>query len=77
MAGTNALGLEYRQSFLGQGAYPLVEHRRDKATGRLAGWTERYVRVLFDGPDDLMGKIVPVLAARATTDGLHAIIRDT
>lgn len=33
----------------------LVEHQRDRASGRLKGYTANYVRVLLDGPDALMG----------------------
>jgi len=71
------LALAYKQSFLGQTVCPIVEHRRDKETGLLAGWSARYVRVLFDGPDDLMGKIVPVLVETATAETLHAVTSHT
>jgi threonylcarbamoyladenosine tRNA methylthiotransferase MtaB len=36
----------------------LVESKRDKQTGMLRGYTERYVRAMLDGPDDLKGKLI-------------------
>ena len=60
------LALAYKQKFLGKLVYPLVEHERDRATGQLCGYTERYLQVAFDGPDELKGRIVPVMAQRCT-----------
>jgi len=57
------LARTYRERFVGRTLHPLVEHRRDRATGLLCGYTERYVRVLVEGPDALMGRIVAVRAA--------------
>ena len=67
------LALAYKRLFLGRTVRPLVEHRRDRDTGLLAGWTERYLRVAFPGPDSLMGRIVPVRAAQASADRILAI----
>jgi threonylcarbamoyladenosine tRNA methylthiotransferase MtaB len=55
-------GAAWRQSFVGERLEVLVESRRDEATGLLTGLTERYLRVLFSGPDRLMGQIVDVHA---------------
>jgi len=68
------LALEYKRLFLGQTVFPLVEHRCDRATRLLAGWTERYVRVVFAGPDDLKGKIIPVRAEAATPQVIRGIM---
>ncbi|HEY5648768.1 MAG TPA: hypothetical protein VIU33_04675 [Nitrospiria bacterium] len=38
----------------------LVEEARDTETGLLKGLTENYIRVLFDGPDELRNRVVPV-----------------
>jgi len=43
----------------------LVEHRRDRHTRRLTGYSERYISVLLDGDDDLMGRTVPVQLIRS------------
>ena len=62
------LALGYKRSFLGETVLPLVEHRRERESGRLAGWSPRYLRVEFDGPDALMGRIVPVRVQAAMPD---------
>jgi len=36
----------------------LVERRRDRHTGLLKGLTDNYLRILLEGPDSLMGKLV-------------------
>jgi threonylcarbamoyladenosine tRNA methylthiotransferase MtaB len=36
----------------------LIEHNRDRRTGKLCGYTDNYVKVLIDGPDQLMGSFV-------------------
>lgn len=38
----------------------LFEHRRHVDSGKLRGYTERYIHVLAEGDDALMGRIVPV-----------------
>jgi len=47
----------FHRQWIGREVDVLVEHRRDRRTGRLDGLTERYVRVLFDGPSELMGRL--------------------
>jgi threonylcarbamoyladenosine tRNA methylthiotransferase MtaB len=42
----------------------LVENTRDRKTGKLCGYSDRYIKVLFDGPDDLMNEIVDVHVER-------------
>lgn len=54
------LALEYKRGFIGRVVMPLVEHDRDRKTGRLCGYTERYMKVIFDGGDELAGRIVNV-----------------
>ncbi|HUS59041.1 MAG TPA: tRNA (N(6)-L-threonylcarbamoyladenosine(37)-C(2))-methylthiotransferase MtaB [Planctomycetota bacterium] len=46
----------YRKQFAGEDVEVLVESQRD-ARGRLCGYTREYIRVEFDGPDDLMGRL--------------------
>jgi len=59
------LSLSVRRAFLGETEDVLVEARRDRETGSLAGYTPRYVRVAFDGPDGLFGRVVPVTLTAA------------
>ncbi|MBM4085027.1 MAG: MiaB/RimO family radical SAM methylthiotransferase, partial [Planctomycetes bacterium] len=60
------LALAYKRQFLGQRVNVLVETQRDARTGKLCGYTERYVKVAFDGPDGLKNTIVAVAAKSAT-----------
>lgn len=53
----------YRRSFLGKELNVLVETKRDKLTGLLKGYSDNYIHMLFEAPDDLMRKIVPVKVA--------------
>ena len=66
------LALDYHRRFLGRVVEPLVETRRQKPTGRLCGYTERYVRTAFEGPDALMGGLARVRVKEATEHGLVA-----
>ncbi|MDO8524923.1 MAG: radical SAM protein, partial [Candidatus Omnitrophota bacterium] len=50
----------YREAFKDKVVDVLVETKRDKFTGLLTGYSANYIRVLFDGPDKLMGNIAPV-----------------
>ena len=47
----------------------LFEHQRDRASGRLKGYSRNYLRVHADGSDDYMNREVPVRMTRAD-DGL-------
>lgn len=62
------LGLEFAERYVGEEALVLVE-QRDRQSGQLSGLTGNYLRVAFDGPDTLRGRIVPVLVQSA---GSHA-----
>jgi threonylcarbamoyladenosine tRNA methylthiotransferase MtaB len=59
------LSLSVRGEFVGEIEPVLVETKRDRDTGRLAGYTPRYVRVTFEGDDSLAGRVVPVRIAAA------------
>jgi threonylcarbamoyladenosine tRNA methylthiotransferase MtaB len=50
----------FQAAFLGRRLEVLVEHRRDPATGLLAGLTANYLAVRLEGGDELGGRIVPV-----------------
>ncbi len=50
----------YRELFLKKPLDVLVETKKEKHSGRLTGYSDNYIKVIFDGPDSLMKKIVPV-----------------
>ena len=50
----------YRERFLAKELDVLVESKRDKYSGRLTGYTGNYIKVMFEGPDSLVKRIVPV-----------------
>lgn len=72
----NRLALEYKQKFIGADANVLVETRRDKKTGRLCGYSERYIKVIFDGTDKFMNTIVPVKIEKAFSGFAEGILFD-
>jgi len=63
------LALAFKQPFVGEELDVLVETTRDRQ-GRLRGYTPRYLRVGFDGPDALRGSIVSVVAIGAEPGSL-------
>ncbi len=50
----------YRERFLKETLGVLVESKRDKQSGRLTGYSDNYIKIQFNGPDNLMKRIVPV-----------------
>ncbi len=64
------LALVFKERFIGRTVHPLVEERRDRS-GLLRGYTEHYLCTLLDGPDELMGSIVPVHVASADAEALR------
>ena len=59
---TAALGASYlyRSKFLNEKLDILVETKRDRHSRLLTGYSDNYIKVLFEGPDTLMKSIVPV-----------------
>lgn len=53
----------YRKRFLNQKLGVLVESKRDKPSGLMTGYSDNYIKIILDGPDDLAKKIVPVRIA--------------
>jgi len=54
----------FLEGFVGQSLEILVEKRKDKKTGKLIGLTDNYIRVLFDGDDGSVNRILNVNALR-------------
>lgn len=50
----------YRKEYLGKKLNILIESKRDKASGLLAGYSDNYIKTLIKGPDDIMKRIVPI-----------------
>ena len=71
------LGESRRADFLdaqvGERMSVLVENSRDRNSGLLAGYSERYARVLLDGDDELMNRIVSLRAGRRDGDRLIGV----
>ncbi|HAM56975.1 MAG TPA: tRNA (N(6)-L-threonylcarbamoyladenosine(37)-C(2))-methylthiotransferase MtaB [Candidatus Rokubacteria bacterium] len=61
--------LAFRQRMLGRTHEALVLEARDRATGLLSGLTANYVEVLFDGPDRLARRFVPVTITDCRPEG--------
>ncbi|MCF6150051.1 MAG: tRNA (N(6)-L-threonylcarbamoyladenosine(37)-C(2))-methylthiotransferase MtaB [Candidatus Kuenenia sp.] len=65
-AQADTLAFSYKKHFLNSIAEVLVETERDSKTNKLCGYSERYIKVLFDGPDALKNSIVPVQIEKIT-----------
>jgi MiaB-like tRNA modifying enzyme len=50
----------YREGFLKKPVDVLVECKRDKYSGRLTGYSDNYIKIMFDGPDSLMKRIISI-----------------
>jgi threonylcarbamoyladenosine tRNA methylthiotransferase MtaB len=61
-------GLAFRRALVGQRHDVVVLSARDRATGLLSGLTANYVEVLFEGPDSLARRFLPVTVTSATVD---------
>ncbi len=55
---TDSLSEEFLSASYKREHRVLVETTRDKDTGKLTGYTDEYARVLIDGPDDYMGRLI-------------------
>lgn len=56
----NELQHGFEREWMAETCRVLIEHRRDRHTRKLRGYSERYINVLLDDDDELMGRIVPV-----------------
>lgn len=54
------LSLSFRQRMLGKNRKVLIEESREGDKNLLAGFTDNYLRVLLDVPDNTINKILPV-----------------
>ena len=65
-----SLMLSYQKEFLGKEKEVLVEEVRDHKTDLLTGYTDNYLKVLFEGSDDLKNKLVKV-KLKESLDAYH------
>ncbi|MBU6391999.1 MAG: tRNA (N(6)-L-threonylcarbamoyladenosine(37)-C(2))-methylthiotransferase MtaB [Planctomycetes bacterium] len=56
----STLALAYKKQFLNSPVEVLVEMGRDPKTNKLCGYSERYIKVLFEGTNAIKNTIVPV-----------------
>ena len=65
-----ALMQDYQKDFIGEVKEVLVEEVRDHKTDLLTGYTDNYLKVLFEGSDDLKNKLVKV-KLKESLDAYH------
>jgi threonylcarbamoyladenosine tRNA methylthiotransferase MtaB len=72
LRGLGALkSLAFRRGLVGRRRDAVVLAARDRGTGLLAGLTDNYVEVLFEGPDTLGRRVVPLTITDADADRTH------
>ncbi len=72
---SDELGLAFAEAAVGATVQVLVE-QRDRNSIQLSGLTGNYLRVSFDGPDSLRGRIVPVEVRSAGSEGASGDLAD-
>ena len=68
--------LAFRRGLVGGRREAVVLDARDRRTGLLAGLTDNYVEVLFDGPDTLGRRVVPLTITEARADRTHGRLEE-
>ncbi len=68
--------LAFRRGLVGRRRDAVVLDARDRRTGLLAGLTDNYVEVLFEGPDTLGRRIVPLTITEARADHTHGQLQE-
>lgn len=68
--------LAFRRGLVGGRREAVVLEARDRRTGLLAGLTDNYVEVLFEGPDTLGRRVVPLTITEARADRTHAELEE-
>ena len=68
------LGARKRREFyarhVGKAMTVLVEETRDRTSGRLKGFSDNYIPIHFDGPDDLANTFQPIEIQRISSGGV-------
>ncbi|MGI6605319.1 MAG: tRNA (N(6)-L-threonylcarbamoyladenosine(37)-C(2))-methylthiotransferase MtaB [bacterium] len=69
------LAMVFHASYLEQELMVLVEEEREG--GKLAGYSDNYIRVRFNGPDELMNHVLPVRVLAATSEYVEGEVAKT
>ncbi len=64
---------KYRRDFINRRVEGLVETRRDPKTSLLTGYTDTYIKFLLDGPDSLMGMLIPLKVRKAELKSTYCV----
>jgi threonylcarbamoyladenosine tRNA methylthiotransferase MtaB len=64
----------YRMKFMNDRLDVLVETKRDGSSGLLVGYSDNYIKVMFDGPSSLMRAIVPVRLQGMTLEKTFGVL---
>lgn len=74
-ATADIIAFNYKKKFLHRHAEILVEAQRDLETGKLCGYSERYIKVLFDGKDMVKNTVVAVHIDELTPSRVTGILQ--
>lgn len=66
------LRVDFHRRHVGARLSVLIEHKRDSESGSLIGYDPSYLRVLVDGGDELMNRVVSARAIEQVGDRLRA-----
>lgn len=70
LALARTLAMQFKSQFIGKAVRVLVEAQRDRTSGLPAGYCDRYMRCLMQGPDEWMNHLVEARAVHATPEHL-------
>ncbi|MBI2471040.1 MAG: tRNA (N(6)-L-threonylcarbamoyladenosine(37)-C(2))-methylthiotransferase MtaB [Planctomycetes bacterium] len=70
----DTLAFAYKEQLLNKVAEVLVEVERDTKTNKLCGYSERYIKVLFDGHDTIKNTIISVRIEEITPSVVMGIL---
>lgn len=68
------LSYSYRKDFLQRETKVLVEQERDRQTGFLKGYDDKYIKILIKGPDYCKSRIIPVRIEKIELDSTFGVI---
>lgn len=54
------MSYNFRKRFIGKELEVLVETKRDKTAGFLTGYSDNYIKIIFEGSNELMRKLIHV-----------------
>ncbi len=60
------MSYNFRKRFIGKELEVLVETKRDKTAGFLTGYSDNYIKIIFEGPNELMRNLIHVKISDVT-----------